>query len=171
VSASQINAQIPYDVPVSAINTSLPFLVLPGNAVTGPVSVAIAVASPAIFTKNQSGTGQGEVFDASGELVEPGHAAKAGDSIVIECAGLGAVNPPVAAGVAAPSPPSVAVNPVSVTVGGIPAKVLSATLRPGRYGVYQVMAYVPAGVAPGDAVPIQLRVKGQVSPPVTIAIK
>ncbi len=48
----------------------------------------------------------------------------AGDAIVIYCAGLGPVNPPVAAGSAAPSsPPAVTTNPVTVTIGGKSAQV------------------------------------------------
>ena len=79
----------------------------------------------------------------------------AGDAIVIYCAGLGAVNPPVTAGTAAPSsPPAITTNPVTVTIGGKTAQVFFSGLVGGFAGLYQVNAYVPKGITPGDAVPL-----------------
>lgn len=167
-SDKQINAQIPYDIPV---NRHFPLLALPGAAVTTPIQLTFAAASPAIFTANQTGGGQGVIRDANGKLIQTGNAAGAGDLIVIACTGLGAVDPPVAAGVAAPLPPPVTVSPVQVTIGGVNAKVLFAGLVPGSVGLYQVKAYVPKGVPPGDTVNVQITVAGQVSPAVTMPIK
>ncbi|MBI3665841.1 MAG: Ig-like domain repeat protein [Acidobacteria bacterium] len=167
--AGQINAQIPYDIPV---NTRLSMFVQMGTAATTPLSLTIAPASPGIFAKNQMGTGQGVIVDLQNRLVEPGNPAKSGDAIVIYCTGLGAVDPPVAAGAAARlSPLSTAVNPVAVTIGKVPAQLLFAGLTPSFAGLYQVNVFVPAGVTPGDAVEVQLSVAGQLSAPVTIAVR
>jgi len=82
------------------------------------------------------------------------------------------VNPPVAAGAAAPSSPlSVTGNPVSVLMGGREAQVLFAGLAPGFAGLYQVNAVVPAGVSPSNDTPVTLTVAGQTSPPVTFAVR
>jgi uncharacterized protein (TIGR03437 family) len=168
-SDTQINAQIPFDVP---LNTQLQLLVLPGNQITTPYPLIIAEASPAIFTADGSGKGQGDILDGQFKLVQPGNPASAGDLIHIYCTGLGAVNPPISAGVAAPqSPLSKTVNSVKATVGGVSAKVVFAGLEPGTAGRYQVDAFVPAGVTPANAVPVKLIVAGQTSPPVTIALK
>jgi uncharacterized protein (TIGR03437 family) len=52
--------------------------------------------------------------------------------------------------------------------------------RPGRSfcgaqggfaGLYQVNAYVPKGITPGDAVPLVITVAGFESAPVTVAVK
>ena len=41
----------------------------------------------------------------------------------------------------------------------------------GLVGLYQVNVTMPAGVTPGDAVPIVLTVAGQVSPAASIAVQ
>jgi uncharacterized protein (TIGR03437 family) len=58
-----------------------------------------------------------------------------------------------------------------MTVGGIPATVDFAGLAPGFAAVYEVNAVVPAGVPSGSGVQVVLTVAGQVSPPVTIAVR
>jgi uncharacterized protein (TIGR03437 family) len=57
-SDNQINAQLPYDV---AVNTDLQLTVRRGGALSVPVSVTVAMAQPAIFTVDQTSTGQGAV--------------------------------------------------------------------------------------------------------------
>jgi uncharacterized protein (TIGR03437 family) len=63
------------------------------------------------------------------------------------------------------------VNSVSVNIGGVNAPVSFARLAPGTTGVYEVQATVPGGVAASDAVPVVLSVGGQISPPVTMAVR
>jgi len=88
------------------------------------------------------------------------------------CSGLGAVEPPVVEGEPAPTAPAlVVVDPVVVTIGGQEANVLSARLAPGFTGLYRVHAIVPEGVQPGTAVDVMLRVSGQASQPVTMAVQ
>src|SRR5262245_33402739 len=78
--------------------------------------------------------------------------------------------PPV--GSAAPETPAAkTLNPVTITVGGIAAAVSFAGLAAGMTGMYEIRATLPAGVAPGNAVPVVVTVAGQVSPPVTMAIR
>ena len=47
-----------------------------------------------------------------------------------------------------------------VTIGGVKAKVDFAGLSPQFTGVYQVNVFIPAGVTPGPAVPVQLAIGG-----------
>ena len=76
------------------------------------------------------------------------------------------------AGAAAPtSPLSTTVNPVSVTIGGMPAQVMFQGLAPGFAGLYQVNAVVPSGIPPASTVPVTLTVAGQTSSPVTMAVQ
>ena len=63
------------------------------------------------------------------------------------------------------------VDLVNVTIGGVPAQVDFSGLAPGFAGLYQVNAVVPAGVTPGNDVPVVLSVAGQTSPPVTMAVQ
>jgi uncharacterized protein (TIGR03437 family) len=48
------------------------------------------------------------------------------------------------------------VAPVRVTLGGVAAEVLYAGIAPTFSGLYQVNVRVPAGIEPGDDVPIEL---------------
>jgi uncharacterized protein (TIGR03437 family) len=169
----QINAIVPYDVPA---NTTQQLVVLNGPAISMPEPVVVAGAQPAVFSQNQRGTGAGVVVgvqaDGTGFMIDANHPASAGDVLVIYCAGLGAVDPPVAAGSATPLDPlSNTVNTVTVTLGGKAAGVLFAGLTPQYAGLYQVNAIVPAGVTPGDAVPLVVSAAGQDSVTVTIAVK
>jgi uncharacterized protein (TIGR03437 family) len=61
--------------------------------------------------------------------------------------------------------------PVSVTIGAQSAAVSFAGLAPGLAGVYQVNALVPAGVTPGDEVPVVITQGGAQSNTVTIAVR
>ncbi len=167
----QVNAVIPYDVPP---NSTQQLIVTNGPALSVPQSVVIAPAQPAVFAQSD---GSGVVFDVKpGQtaqiLVDATHPMSAGDAIVIYCAGLGPVNPPVTAGSAAPSsPPATTTNTVTVTIGGKTAQVFFSGLLGGFAGEYQVNAYVPKGITPGDAVPLVITVAGFESAPVTVAVK
>ena len=140
-----------------------------------PEPVTVAAAQPAVFTLNQSGQGQGQVFVATATtqvLADGSNPAKSGDVVIIWCAGLGAVNPSAVAGSAAPSsPPATTVDTVAVSIGGVNAQVQFAGLVPGFTGLYQINAVVPAGVTPGNDVPVVLSVSGQDSPLVTMAVQ
>jgi len=171
-SDGQVNGVIPYDVPVNGV---LQLVVRRGTAYSTPEPVMVARAQPAVFTRDQSGTGEGMVVavrpDGSQSLIGRASPAEAGDVLVISCAGLGPVSPAVAAGSAAPSsPPAATVDPVRVTVGGREATVQFAGLAPGFAGLYQVNAVLPAGVS-GDAVELVIETAGQRSAPVTIAVR
>jgi uncharacterized protein (TIGR03437 family) len=167
----QVNAMVPYDLEV---NTRHQVLVRRGPTYARPIAVDVAAAQPAIFRLTGM---QGHIyrFTSTGQQILAGGAnpVAAGDVIVIYCGGLGAVNPPVPAGQAAPGvePLARTVNPVRLTIGGIEAPTFYTGLAPGFSGLYQINATVPPGVAPGGAVPVLLQVAGQTSEPATIAVR
>jgi uncharacterized protein (TIGR03437 family) len=136
--------------------------------------VDVAAAQPAIF--RLTGT-QGHIyrFTAGGQqiLADAANPVGAGDVIVIYCEGLGAVDPPIAAGAAAPGvePLARTVNVVKLTIGGVEAETFYSGLAPGFSGLYQINATIPPGVGPAGAVPVQLQVAGQTSEPATIAVR
>ena len=169
-SDGQINAIVPFDVPV---NTTLQLTVRQGGSVSGVEPVTMAAAQPAVFTRDLSGKGGGIIvgFKPDGTSQEVGQPVSAGDTIVIYCSGLGAVDPPVPAGSAAPSAAlSRTVNPVTVSIAGRDAPVSFAGLAPGFTGLYQINAQVPSGLAAGNAI-LVITAAGQQSAPVTVAIK
>jgi uncharacterized protein (TIGR03437 family) len=165
-----VNAIIPYDVPP---NTTQQLIVINGTAYSVPEPVVIALAQPAVFVQPD---GTGMVFDVQPDdsrlLIDSSHPASADDVVVIYCAGLGPVDPPVVAGDAAPSSPQAATtNLVTVSIDGQDAVVQFAGLVPGMAGLYEVDVVVPTGITPADNVPLVVTVAGQQSTPVTIAVQ
>jgi uncharacterized protein (TIGR03437 family) len=160
-----INVQIPYD---AAVNSTQQLVVQRGNAISVPVPIAVFTASPSILSANGTGSGQGHVYVIGTGGVETqanqNAPATAGNPVVIYCVGLGAVSPSVSAGAIAPgSPLSMANTPVTVTFGNQTVTAGFAGLTPGLAGLYQVNATVPAGVTPGNQVPVTISVGGKSS--------
>jgi uncharacterized protein (TIGR03437 family) len=167
----QVNGMLPFTL---TPNTTHQFAAMLEGIRSAYVDVPIASASPAVFTFNQSGSGQGIVVDGINQrvLVAPASPTTAGQVIVIYCEGLGAVNRAVTAGAASPSdPPATARDIVEVTIGGRPARVLFAGLTPESVGLYQINAEVPSGIAASDQSPVVVTVNGIASRPVTIAVR
>ena len=165
-----ITAMLPYDI---AVNATHQVIVQRDSAYSVPEPVTVAAAGPAVFTQD---SGAGLVTDILPDgtqfTVDADHPASAGDTLVIFCAGLGTVDPPVDAGAVTPdSPPSAATNPVTVTIGGQPADVSFAGLAPGSVGIYQVNVTVPQGIAAAPDVPVVVSVGGQDSPSATVALQ
>ena len=173
VSENQINAVVPYEVNV---NTTLQLLVQRGTTYSVPVQIDMASAQPAFFSTSGLPGGAGVIVDypASGTaayVVNTGAPAHAGDTIVLYCTGLGAVNPVVGDGAAPGQQLSQTIGTAQLMVGGQSAHVSFAGLAPGFAGLYQVNATVPKGVQTGGSVPVTVTIDGQTSPLITIAIK
>jgi len=134
ISPGQINAIIPFEVPLSLV---VPVVVTTPAGASTPFNIYyLSKDSPALFTQNGSGTGAALAFDAS---FKPVTAATTGP-IVLYAAGLGATNPPgsSASGGSATPPLNVVQDNVSVFVGDVPATIGFAGLAPGFPGVYQL---------------------------------
>jgi uncharacterized protein (TIGR03437 family) len=168
-SGGQINAVVPYDVPV---NSTQQLVVQNGSAISIPQPVVIAPALPAIITQNETGTGVALYAAFTSKAQLPNNSpVSAGDLVVLYCSGLGAVKPAVAAGSMTPlSPLSYTVNPVTVSFGGKQVQASFAGLAPLYAQLYQVNVVVPSGL-PSGSVPVTLSVGGQQSSPVTITVK
>ena len=165
---NQVAAILPYDL---AANTKYMLIVRRGNSLSVPEPVAVTDTQPAIFTADNSGQGQGQIYDNQ-VLADPQAPASAGDMVAIYCAGLGLVDPAVDAGSAPPDgTPVSTVTTVTATIGGLDAPVASASLAPGMAGVYIVSATVPDGVAPGDQLPVMLTAGARSSRQVTMAVE
>jgi uncharacterized protein (TIGR03437 family) len=171
VSAGQINAQVPYDL---AINTQHQIVVQRGVALSVPEVLTVSPGQPAVFTADQSGRGQGVILAVrSGgfqTLASSDNPAHTGDTIVIYCGGLGAVNPPVASGAASPGL-APTVLPVTLTIGGVNVPTQYAGLSPGTPALYQINAVLPASVPRGNNVPLTIGMAGLTSPAVTLAVQ
>jgi uncharacterized protein (TIGR03437 family) len=170
-SSGQVNGVIPYDLPP---NSTQQIIVQRGTAISIPQPVIIAPALPAVFTQNGAGTGAAlyAVFQSDGKELPNNSPVVAGDELVLYCAGLGAVDPPVKAGAQTPlSPLSKTVNPVTVKFGSTEVHADFSGLAPLFANLYQINVKVPTGLASGSSVPIIVSVGGQESAAVTVAVK
>ena len=170
VGGGQVNIEIPWELEGQSSAT----LTATYNGQTSAAqTIGIASFAPGIFTTNSAGTGQGAILDESYHLVNSANPATPGSTTLqIFCTGLGAVTNQPQTGSPAPSNPlSYSMNPPSVSVGGIAAKVIFSGLAPGYIGLYQVNAEVPDGVASGDAIPVVISMNGINSNTVTIAVQ
>jgi len=178
-SGNLITAVVPYTIKSNAQYLLLVNRGMDG-AVSGPQQVAMATAQPGIFLVDATGDPSvphklwtqittGTPVNHSG--VAPPNPVKAGDTLVIYCTGLGAVNGTVDVTQPAPANPAAVASPVTVKIGGVSATVSSATLSPGVTGIYEVKIKVPGGISPGSGVPLIVTTNGQSSMPVKLSVQ
>jgi uncharacterized protein (TIGR03437 family) len=139
VSQSQINAQLPYDVPFGTVQIA----VTSAGVTSAPDTISIAAAAPKIFTLNVSGTGGAVATDTSYNVLTTAAPAKPAGTYVLWMNSLGATTgSPVAGqpapGLAAGSQALSLLATPTVTVNGQTAVVLFAGLTPGLTGLYQI---------------------------------
>jgi uncharacterized protein (TIGR03437 family) len=173
VSEGEVRAILPYTLDN---DTTYPILVRRGASVSLPALVVVTRSVPAIYTVDDSGSGQGRIYvtaaDGSEHIADASSPARAGDTLRIVCAGLGRVNPQVDEGAMGPAgPQAAALAGVSLTIGGEEAPASSAILAPGLIGIYSVTATVPAGLPPSPRTPVVLTANGVASQPVTISVE
>jgi uncharacterized protein (TIGR03437 family) len=135
-----------------------------------PVTAPVTDTSPGIFTADSSGSGPGDIENTgagTGSNSESNPAPK-GSAITLHATGAGAWNARFPdgslvvyprLGLSPPSPEFLApLAPVSVTIGGQPAKLISATAQPMRVlGMLEVVVEIPEGVGSGPQ-PIVLKI-------------
>ena len=138
VSAGQINAQVPVDVPPGPAQVVVTSPVGPGAS----FSVTVAATAPAIFFSPAAAVLKNSDFS----LVTAGNPAKVGDTILVYCTGLGQTTPAISTGALVSGSTSATSAAVTATIGGKPATVAYAIASPGFVGLYQVAITVPAGV-------------------------
>jgi sugar lactone lactonase YvrE len=148
VEPTQILAQIPSEL---TPGQQYQVVVNVNGAVTPPQTIQIASVSPAVAA-NTDGTVIAQHWD-DGSLVTAANPAVPGEYLVLYLVGMGAVNNPVADGVAAPlSPLSTVTNTPVVTLGSTQATVLFAGLTPQSVGLYQIDIQMPSSSTGGNVV-------------------
>lgn len=148
VSPTQLNVLTPDDTP----GVSAPVQVLPGQGTSNVVTAAEASFSPALFTfegrsyvaaVRSDGTYIGPANLISGVLTVP---AKPGDTILLFGTGFGPTTPPSTVGQL--NTAALLANPVTITIGGVPANTLFAGII--GPGLYQFNVTVPNLSSNGD---------------------
>jgi virginiamycin B lyase len=145
VAPMQVNAQVPFEAPPGETTLRV------RQGQEGSTVVTVAAAAPGIFVLADGRTAAA-VDGVTGRPINSENPAAAGSVVTLYASGLGAVNPPVASGVASPSEPlSSTTLAVAATVAGQPATILFSGLAPGFAGLYQLNLRLPMGTAAGPA--------------------
>jgi uncharacterized protein (TIGR03437 family) len=169
--AGQINAIVPFEV-AGQSTVNLAIASSTGGALN--VSLPVSAASPAIFSENASGAGQGAILNQDSTRNSAANPAVRGSIVAFYATGTGATKPSSPDGVLTPllNPPVLAQS-VTVTIGGQNAPVTYQGAAPGLVaGVSQINAQVPLNIAAGTAVPVTITVGGVKSGnTVTLAVK
>jgi uncharacterized protein (TIGR03437 family) len=174
VSPTQINAQATAVASSGSVNvTVISNCGSAGQVTSAPFSVQLAASAPEFLYFKDNLNGQDPLaaveVNSGGFIGSPGllaganfAPAKPSDVIELFGVGFGATSPAVAPGILATTAAST-VQPATVTIGGVTAKVLYAGLAPGYAGLYQVNVEVPVGVQAGNQ-PVVIQVNGGTSP-------
>jgi uncharacterized protein (TIGR03437 family) len=143
VSKNQLSFLVPYMVTGTTANV----VVKNSTGTSNTVTLPLATTSPGIYSVDYSGAGYGVILHADYSLVTTASPAKRGETVLVYLTGLGAVTPPVADGVAAPSSPlsnvALTSQQLNVYLDGEPAAVQFAGLAPGYPGLYQINVTIP----------------------------
>ncbi len=168
VSANQISALVPF----ATFGTSADVIVRLGNQESNRVTVPVTRSSPGIYTTSQNGIGSGAILKSDFTIVSAANAPRRGDTILIYLTGLGALNPPLNDGAAAPTTTlSRVTDSVNVYIGGQKATVSFAGAAPGFAGLYQLNVVIPASAPIGSAVPLAVETSSSFHDMVDLAIQ
>ena len=182
VSSGQINFQLSYGVQPGQATVQVVSQGIAGN--TRSINVTAAAPRVLIWPSTVIPGNYGIVVAGDGSLALPASAtvpsfktkpARAGDTIVIYCIGLGQTSPAATDGAAAGTNPTQQVPQVRVDFGGIFDNITTATsayagLTPTAVGLYQVNVTIPPNSPTGSAVPITIVSNGVATNSVTMAI-
>jgi uncharacterized protein (TIGR03437 family) len=151
------------------INAVMPASVTPGTHTltvrsafgTAQQQVTVSAVSPGVFLVGNPPVGA--ITNASYALVGPSNPLPRGQSLIIFATGLGAVTQRGSL--------STTNAVVTVVLNGTEFPVQFAGLAPGFAGLYQVNVTVPASTPPGMGIPLTLKVGGQLSNAVSMALQ
>ncbi len=140
-SSSQINTVVPFGIS----GTSTQVQVLYQGQPTASTTVQIQASSPAVFSINGNGGGQGAILNQDGSVNSDTKPASRGSVVSLFATGGGVTTPASVDGVLTTAPYPTPMLPVSVTIDGQPAEVKYAGAAPGLIaGALQINVVVPA---------------------------
>jgi uncharacterized protein (TIGR03437 family) len=162
VSPAQINAQLPYEIPLGTAQLIVETL---GQTASG--SINILAASPGIL---YYGDNRAVVVNQTGEVNGTATPASAGSIVTFYLVGQGRLDNPVVTGAGAPvNPLSRPILPASISIAGQTADTLFIGMTPGSVGLLQANVRIPASLAAGDW-PVVLKIGEESSNVALIAV-
>jgi uncharacterized protein (TIGR03437 family) len=173
VSATQINAIVPYEV---AGQTTVPVEVQFGGMTSAILQANVVATDPGIFSVSQGGSGQGAILNQDYSVNGANNPAAKGSVIQIFATGEGQLVPAVATGSVTPGAPPFSkpvATPVTVTIGGQTAQIEYAGEAPTLVsGVIQINAVIPAGAASGNQpVVVTIGTNSNTNQNITVAVQ
>jgi uncharacterized protein (TIGR03437 family) len=143
VSATQINAQVPFELQQPYGNGEKALVVTNQARASSAFPLSLQPDAPAIFTTTSNGQGGPLLIDATFHIVDT---PAPGQTVILYATGLGPTVPPLATGAGgnAQEPFSRLQAPPAVFVGERPAEVTFAGMAPGLVGVYQLNFVMPS---------------------------
>jgi uncharacterized protein (TIGR03437 family) len=168
VQAFQINAVVPFEL-YNSLGDKVNIQVYYNGVVSSLIGDLVLMEAPAIFSL---GNGQGAILNEDNSVNGPGNPAAKGSTIQIYATGEGPLSPGGVDGeiVGASNLPQ-PITPVSVTIGGAKATLVSATTAPNSVeGFFRVQVNVPGNAASG-ANPVVLTVGSRSSTPVNVVVE
>jgi uncharacterized protein (TIGR03437 family) len=168
-SPTQINTVVPFGV----AGTSAQLQVVYHGQATATASMGLQAASPAVFSMNGDGGGQGAILNQDGSVNSRSNPASRGTVVSLFATGAGITSPPSVDGFVTTAPYPVPTQPVSVTIEGEPANVIYAGAAPGLVaGVLQINVIIPADALQEPYDQVVITVGDFVSPSaVTVAVQ
>ncbi len=183
VSASEIQAQLPYDLSTPSASVYLRSVQDDGTVQTTTArAVIVAPADPGLFAfaghepRAGMATHDSRSFDLKGTPVTSSNPAAPGETILLWATGLGSAalsgeaKDNLRAGVPNPQADAPVQIPVTAEVNGIAAEVVSATLPQGSIGVYEVRIVLPADLPASEKAVLTVAQDGHPSNAVTIPV-
>jgi len=167
VSPTQINGQIPFDVPSGSLTLTVT-ATLGSNTASANAPVVISTVAPGIFL---IGTNRAAATNPDNSVNTSNNPATPGDVVTVYFTGIGPLDNPVPTGQPAPLTGSLsrATLPVSATIGGQDAAVVFAGLTPGSITLAQANLVVP-NLSPGDY-PVVVRIGSATSNAPILSVK
>jgi uncharacterized protein (TIGR03437 family) len=168
-SSTLVSAIVPYEI--SGMTSAVVTVSYQGKT-TASYTAPVAATSPAVFTLNASGSGEGlAVAVKNSQVNSASNPAAVGDFLLLYETGEGQTTPAGVDGKLAVSPYPSPLSTVSATVNGVSAVVGYAGAAPGFVaGVMQINLQIPTGVVSGTA-EVKVTVGTVTSPPVTVVIQ
>ncbi len=168
-SSSQIDTVVPFGL----MGLTAQVQVLYQGQPTASTTVPVQPASPALFSLQGSGGGDGAILNQDGSVNSQTNPASRGSVVVLYATGGGLTEPASVNGVLTSQTSQVLVLPVSVLIDGQPAQVLYAGAAPGQIaGVLQIDVVVPATASEAPYDQVDVIIGGYASPGgVTVAVQ
>jgi uncharacterized protein (TIGR03437 family) len=149
VSSTQLNVQLPWDLPTGADNVTVS-----SEGLSAANTFNVVPAAPGIF---MFGTNRAVAQNQDYSLNDVGNPAKAGTYVTVYLTGIGPLDNAVGLGDATPMQPfSRATTAAQATIGSQPAQIYFIGMTPGSVGLAQADIQIPPTLAPGTY-PVQIQ--------------